>query len=223
MPSKREVEEYKMLSDEALQRFRIFCAAGKYPRPDHKSQGAFDQARRMAHDENIDHGTLRTLLQEIEDQFGGDAAGEFMKFCHKRWPGSMGDVTGDFADEDADENEDPWRSWRRGGGGEVEAQDDVFNSSEAGGQASRPGPAPFFGQPQPGGKLRGYDRAFPETQRIGMDAYPCMMNGNPTTIPRSPLNRLAFDSKTARRVDRELSDAEDYAARWPDTQRIGLL
>jgi hypothetical protein len=65
--------------------------------------------------------------------------------------------------------------------------------------------------------------AFPETQRIGMDAYPCMMNGNPTTIPRSPLNRLAFDSKTARRVDRELSDAEDYAARWPDTQRIGLL
>jgi hypothetical protein len=42
MPSKREVAEYRLLSDEALQKFKIFCAAGRLPRPDKLTKGAFD-------------------------------------------------------------------------------------------------------------------------------------------------------------------------------------
>ena len=34
MPSKNETQQFKMLSDQALAEFRIFCAAGRYPRPD---------------------------------------------------------------------------------------------------------------------------------------------------------------------------------------------
>jgi hypothetical protein len=33
-PSRAEVEQYKGLSDEALAKFRIFCAAGRFPKPD---------------------------------------------------------------------------------------------------------------------------------------------------------------------------------------------
>jgi hypothetical protein len=43
MPSRRERQEFQMLSERALRDFSIFCAAGRYPRPDRRAQGAFDQ------------------------------------------------------------------------------------------------------------------------------------------------------------------------------------
>jgi hypothetical protein len=85
MPSKREVEEYKLLSDEALQKFRIFCAAGKFPRPDQKTRGAFDQALRMARDEYVDPGTLRTVRCH-DRPFGSILAGPLESAKDTRLP-----------------------------------------------------------------------------------------------------------------------------------------
>jgi hypothetical protein len=42
MPSRNEVQQYRLLSDQALQEFKIFCAAGRLPKPDKLTQGAFD-------------------------------------------------------------------------------------------------------------------------------------------------------------------------------------
>lgn len=47
MPSKNETYQYKMLSDQALAKFRIFCAAGKLPTPD----GAYDAKPKFARDQ----------------------------------------------------------------------------------------------------------------------------------------------------------------------------
>jgi hypothetical protein len=47
VPSKNETYQYKMLSDEALAKFRIFCAAGRFPRTD----GAYDSRPRYASDQ----------------------------------------------------------------------------------------------------------------------------------------------------------------------------
>jgi hypothetical protein len=46
MPSTRETREFKMLSEKALRDFQIFCAAGRFPVPDKRAAGAFDEKRR---------------------------------------------------------------------------------------------------------------------------------------------------------------------------------
>ena len=66
-------QQYKMLSDEALAKFKIFCAAGKLPSP----KGAFDAARRrsnvMAYDaagedpNEIPHQILELLAGKLSD------------------------------------------------------------------------------------------------------------------------------------------------------------
>lgn len=47
MPSKNEVRQFKMFSDQALQEFKIFCARGRLPVPD----GAHDSKPKYARDQ----------------------------------------------------------------------------------------------------------------------------------------------------------------------------
>jgi hypothetical protein len=109
-----------------------------------------------------------------------------------------------------------------------EADDDDYSIS---GQfrrahAANDQPPKFPGSPRVGGKLVGMDEAsdyarrFPETRRIALDDN---FGKKELQVPRSLLNKLAFDARVAKRVNQELDDVvDDYEARFPETARIGL-
>jgi hypothetical protein len=277
MPSKNEVEQYKLLSDRALQEFKVFCAAGRLPRPDRLTKGAFDslsselksrlrqltpaQKREVAlaldagedpdgsgrqQDDQYDRKTVERLIDAVNGGDLGNDDGEFgqkvLRLLEKTFPNSVGNMSGD----DADQDEPPvnnlggsrastatqkatgkWRDTENNLGSDDE--DDVEEDWSPEGQfkkahAANDRPPAFPGMPKPGGKLVGmdaasddYSRRFPETRRIGLDDN----YGKQLSVPRSPLNKLAFDEKAARRINRELDDADDYEKRFPT--KFGIL
>jgi hypothetical protein len=259
MPSKNEVAQYKLLSDKALQEFKVFCAAGRLPRPDKLTQGAFDSLspelkRRLAQltpkqkrevaialdageDPNGDLDVKKfatKLLEGMGDGQDDSGFGEkLIRLLDQCFPGCCGELTGedeeagetgyspeeDMADDDEDDDWSPEGQFRK-------AANDTFNSAEQPGPAAKSGPRPFPGMPRTGGKLVGMDEAsddyarrFPETKRIGIDDN---FGKKELSVPRSPLNKLAFDARVAKRVNQELDDVDDYDARFPETARIGL-
>jgi hypothetical protein len=277
MPSKREVEEYRLLSNEALQKFRIFMAGGKLPRPDRLTQGAFDslsselknrlrqltpsQKREVAlaldagedpnesgrqQGDQYDRKTVERLIDAVNGGDLGNDDGEFgqkvLRLLEKTFPNCVGKMSEDHADRDeppgnilggsrastaTQKQTGKWRDTENNLGSDDEDDDEEDWSPE--GQfkkahAANDQPPAFPSMPKPGGKLVGmdaasddYSRRFPETKRIGLDDN----YGKQSSVPRSPLDKLAFDEKAGRRINRELDDADDYEKRFPTT--FGIL
>jgi hypothetical protein len=187
--------------------------------------------------ENLDEKKFAAkLLQALGDGRDDSGFGEkLIRLLDQTFPGCCGELTEDdevqeetMANRDGggaedDDDEDDWSpegQFRKA----AKAANDTFNSAEQPGPAAKSGPKPFPGMPKPGGKLVGmdaasddYSRRFPETRRIGIDDN----YGKQSSVPRSPLNKLAFDAKVAKRVNSTLDDADDYEKRFPTT--FGIL
>jgi hypothetical protein len=246
MPSKNEVAQYKLLSDRALHEFKIFCAAGRLPRPDKLTQGAFDslspelksrlaqltpkQKREVAialdagEDPNGDLDVKKfatKLLESLGDGRDDSGFGEkLIRLLDQTFPGCCGDLTGE--DEEAGETGySPEEDMA-----DDDEDDDDWSPEGQFRKAAKANDTPphFKGMPKVGGGMVAQDsfrRQFPEASRIGVSPYPVRMNGNgpPTMVPRSSLNkkdRLAFDAG----VNEACSGEEDYLSRFPEAAHI---
>ena len=208
MPSKNEVEQYKLLSDQALREFKIFCAAGRLPKPDNLTKGAFDslsselksrlaqltpkQKREVAialdagEDPNGDLDVKKfatKLLEGMGDGQDDSGFGEkLIRLLDQCFPGCCGDLTGGQDEEAGETGYSPEEDM---------ADDDEDDDWSPEGQFRKAANDTFNSAEQPGPAAKSGPRPFP-----GM--------------PRTGGKLVGMDS------------AADYARRFPEAQRIGL-
>jgi hypothetical protein len=205
MPTRNETKQFKMLSEEALAKFKIFCAAGKYPRP----AGAYDAAIAQEYEAPDDEISerLMQLLEGMKATMKPDdyskaeiAVGEIRKLSQQRIADhhaalneASSNVTGGA--RDSRRSFDWARDWATGKGlSAADAEEFVTGLQQHGG-----------GNPP----TRAQDRA----RKIASDARMIAASGN----------RASFDARYPNAQRMEPSSRESVSALRGHLKRIGVV